>query len=193
MSGAASKICCFFQKCWLCWRQFLLKQRFKWLLRKYLWKYKCLDAFNIFASTLLPPKCPSTSSWNTYMYKKNFLGRPNFSLSPWIAFGLTTEILTESQHFPIIIDIKHGLGKTQGVTKRCRLSCPRIWAQMRGEGGSYGVSANENSFTHGAQKNFGDLTPYLTPPTSFANLFLSFRLRSGRVLHRSLLRSLSGE
>ncbi len=39
---------------------------------------------------------------------------------------------------------------------------PRILAQMRGEGGSCGVSANEYSCTHGAQINFGDLTPYLT-------------------------------
>jgi hypothetical protein len=33
---------------------------------------------------------------------------------------------------------------------------------MRGEGGSCGFSANEYSCTHGAQINFGDLTPYLT-------------------------------
>ncbi len=39
---------------------------------------------------------------------------------------------------------------------------PRIWAQMRGEGGSCGVSANEYSWAHGALINFGDLTPYLT-------------------------------
>jgi hypothetical protein len=33
---------------------------------------------------------------------------------------------------------------------------------MRGEGGSFGVSANENSCAdHGAQINFGDLPPYL--------------------------------
>jgi hypothetical protein len=32
---------------------------------------------------------------------------------------------------------------------------------MRG-GGSCGVSANEYSCTHGAQINFGDLTPYIT-------------------------------
>jgi hypothetical protein len=29
-------------------------------------------------------------------------------------------------------------------------------------GGGFGVSANEYSCTHGAQINFGDLTPYLT-------------------------------
>ncbi len=29
-------------------------------------------------------------------------------------------------------------------------------------GGGCGVSANEYSFAHGAQINFGDLTPYLT-------------------------------
>jgi len=32
---------------------------------------------------------------------------------------------------------------------------------MRG-GGGCGVSANANSCAHGAQMNFGDLTPYLT-------------------------------
>jgi hypothetical protein len=31
-----------------------------------------------------------------------------------------------------------------------------------GGGRSCGVSANEYSCTHGAQRNFGDLTPYLT-------------------------------
>jgi hypothetical protein len=38
----------------------------------------------------------------------------------------------------------------------------RIWAQMRGEEGSCGVSANEYSCAHGAQINFGDLSSYLT-------------------------------
>ncbi len=40
---------------------------------------------------------------------------------------------------------------------------PRIWAQMRGKGGGggSGVSANEYSCAHGAQINFGYLTPYL--------------------------------
>jgi hypothetical protein len=55
----------------------------------------------------------------------------------------------------------------QGATKRCRLSWltkrPNIWAQTQeGGGGCCGVSANEYSCTHGAQINFGDLTPYLT-------------------------------
>jgi hypothetical protein len=41
----------------------------------------------------------------------------------------------------------------QGVTKRCRLSLLTnsalvIRVQMRGEGGSCGVSANENSWSH---------------------------------------------
>jgi hypothetical protein len=31
-----------------------------------------------------------------------------------------------------------------------------------GRGGIAGVSADENSCAHGAQMNFGDLTPYLT-------------------------------
>jgi hypothetical protein len=38
---------------------------------------------------------------------------------------------------------------------------PRIWAQTRGSGGGGGL-ANEYSCAHGAQLNFGDLTPYLT-------------------------------
>jgi hypothetical protein len=37
---------------------------------------------------------------------------------------------------------------------------PRIWAQMRGD--REGISANECSCAHGAQINFGYLTPYLT-------------------------------
>ncbi len=37
-----------------------------------------------------------------------------------------------------------------------------MWAQMRREGGSCEVLANEYSCTHWAQINFGDLTPYLT-------------------------------
>ncbi len=41
----------------------------------------------------------------------------------------------------------------QGVTRRCRLSqltnsAPRIWSQLRGEGGGCSVSANENSYAH---------------------------------------------
>jgi hypothetical protein len=45
-----------------------------------------------------------------------------------------------------------------------------------GEGWSCGLSANENSCTHGAQINFGDLTPYLTydihqPPTTSEALY----------------------
>jgi hypothetical protein len=109
-------------------------------------KSLCLDALHIFASTLLPPKCPSTSSFQQLKHihvRKKFLGRPNFSLSPWIGFGLTTEILTDTQYFSTIIHIKHGLGETQGVTKSCRLSCPRIGAQMRGEEDSYGVSGSQ--------------------------------------------------
>ncbi len=41
---------------------------------------------------------------------------------------------------------------------------PRMWAQCGGIGGGEGcgASANEYSCTHGAQINFGDLTPYLT-------------------------------
>ncbi len=58
----------------------------------------------------------------------------------------------------------------QGVTKRCRLSWlpdsalvyePK-YGGMGGRGG-WGVSANECSCAHGAQINFRDLTPYLTP------------------------------
>ncbi len=55
------------------------------------------------------------------------------------------------------------ISHNQGVTKRCRLSwltnrrsC--IWAQMQGEGGRCGISANE----YRSQLDFRDLTPYLT-------------------------------
>ncbi len=57
----------------------------------------------------------------------------------------------------------------QGVTKRCRLSwtlggpiVPSYMSPNAGGGGSCGVSANECSWVHGAQINFGDLAPYLT-------------------------------
>ncbi len=55
----------------------------------------------------------------------------------------------------------------QGVTRRCRLPWPTNSAlvsmsQNGGRWGSCGVSANEYSCAHGAQINFGDLTPYLT-------------------------------
>ncbi len=58
----------------------------------------------------------------------------------------------------------------QGVTKRCRLylltnSALVIRVQMREEGGSCRVSANDTAVRitwRGAQINFGDLTPYLT-------------------------------
>jgi hypothetical protein len=47
---------------------------------------------------------------------------------------------------------------------------------MRGGGrGSCGVSANEFNCTHGAQINFGDLTPYLTyGPTWLERLTYTF-------------------
>ncbi len=55
----------------------------------------------------------------------------------------------------------------QGVTKRCRLSFLTNSAlvyepKCRGRREGCGVSANEHSCVHGAQKNFGDRTPYLT-------------------------------
>ncbi len=55
----------------------------------------------------------------------------------------------------------------QGVKKRCRLSFLTNSAlvyepKCRGRREGCGVSANEHSCVHGAQINFGDLTPYLT-------------------------------
>ncbi len=55
----------------------------------------------------------------------------------------------------------------QGVKKRCRLSwltkSAFLYEPKCGEKGSggYGVSATEYSCAHGAQINFGNLTPYL--------------------------------
>jgi hypothetical protein len=50
----------------------------------------------------------------------------------------------------------------QGVTQRCHLSwltnSALVYEPKRGVGGC-GVSANEYSCAHGAQINFGDLTP----------------------------------
>ncbi len=56
---------------------------------------------------------------------------------------------------------------TKGVTKRCRLSLLTNSAlvyvpKCGGRGRGCRVSANEYSCAHGAQINFGDLTPYLT-------------------------------
>jgi hypothetical protein len=52
-----------------------------------------------------------------------------------------------------------------GVTKRGRLSWltnnALVCERGVGGGGGYGVSANEYGCSHGAQVNFGDLTPYL--------------------------------
>ncbi len=50
-----------------------------------------------------------------------------------------------------------------------------------GGGGGCGVSANENSCTHGAQINFGDLNPYLTYDCQSSNNN-SFRFRLSRNL-----------
>ncbi len=57
---------------------------------------------------------------------------------------------------------RSGSAKSQGVTKRCRLSWQTNSAlvyktKFSGGGGSSGVSANEYTV---AQINFGDLTPY---------------------------------
>jgi hypothetical protein len=51
----------------------------------------------------------------------------------------------------------------QGVTKRCRLSWLTNSALVLAVyEPKCGVSANENSCTHGARIYTGDLTPYLT-------------------------------
>ncbi len=53
----------------------------------------------------------------------------------------------------------------QGVSKRCRLSWltnSALVYEPKCGGWICGVSANEYSCAHGAQINFGDLTPYLT-------------------------------
>jgi hypothetical protein len=54
----------------------------------------------------------------------------------------------------------------QGDTKRFRLSwltnSALVYEPKCGGGGDCWVSANEYSWAHGAQINFGDLTPYLT-------------------------------
>jgi hypothetical protein len=57
--------------------------------------------------------------------------------------------------------------KHRGVTKRCRLSLMTnsalVYKPKCGvEGGVAGVLAKEYGCPHGAQINFGDLTPYLT-------------------------------
>ena len=54
---------------------------------------------------------------------------------------------------------------TPEVTKRCRLSLATNSALLyepKNTSRSCGVLANEYSCAHGAQKNFGDQTPYLT-------------------------------
>ncbi len=59
---------------------------------------------------------------------------------------------------------------TQGVTRRCRLSCltnstPRFMSPNAGRGavaGSQPIGTALHITWHGAQINFGDLTPYLT-------------------------------
>jgi hypothetical protein len=55
--------------------------------------------------------------------------------------------------------------QNQGVTKICRLTnCALVYEPKWGE-------ANEYSYAHGAQVNFGDLTPYLTcEQTAWANV-----------------------
>jgi hypothetical protein len=77
----------------------------------------------------------------------------------------------------------HTPGSNQGVTKRCRLSWLtnsalvyeiKCWGRGGG-GGGCGISVNEYSSAHGAQINFGDITPYLTydsnPASSYTVVF----------------------
>jgi hypothetical protein len=72
--------------------------------------------------------------------------------------------------FSLFLFLTLGYVVAQGVIKRCRLSLLTnsalvIRVQMRGEGGSCEVSANEYSCARhvtGAQINFRDLPPYLT-------------------------------
>jgi hypothetical protein len=58
-----------------------------------------------------------------------------------------------------------GVPYNQGVTKSrlfWQTNSALVYEPKCGGEGGCGVSANEYSFTHGAQINFGDLTPYLT-------------------------------
>jgi hypothetical protein len=56
--------------------------------------------------------------------------------------------------------------RAEWVTKKCRLSwltnSALVYEPKSGGRGSCGVLANEYSCAHGAQINFGDLTPFLT-------------------------------
>jgi hypothetical protein len=58
-------------------------------------------------------------------------------------------------------------------------------------GGVCGVSASEYSCTHGAQRNFGDLTPYLTYVSSHAKESLTLYIyHSVLSLSHSLIKNL---
>ncbi len=56
-----------------------------------------------------------------------------------------------------------GAGGSQGDARLSKLTNSALVYELKCRGGGgVGVSANENSSAHGAQINFGDLTPYLT-------------------------------
>ncbi len=71
---------------------------------------------------------------------------------------LRVVLITACQSYP--------RGYNLSITKRCRLSWLTNSALVNepkcGGGRELRVSANEYSCAHGAQRNFGDLTPYLT-------------------------------
>ena len=78
------------------------------------------------------------------------------------------EGLREGQAYEWQVRAVNKASINQEVTKRCRLSWltniapPYMSPKSGGGGGGCGVSANEYICAHGAQINFGDLTPYLT-------------------------------
>jgi hypothetical protein len=75
---------------------------------------------------------------------------------------LCSSIEIEQQNYFFSEESVHDHASNAGGHKEMSSTlAPSYMSPNAGEG-VCGVSANENSCTHGAQINFGDLTPYLT-------------------------------
>jgi hypothetical protein len=90
-------------------------------------------------------------------------------------------LLSENERFGLVFVKTGSINSGTGVAKRRRLSwltnSAHVYESKCGrKGGRYGVSANEYSCTHGAQINFGDLTPYLKPMLKI-NVYFNFLSR----------------
>ncbi len=126
------------------------------------------------ACTHLMRRDKTTHSWNKELFskaKKFHVKKRVYKKLFSQRCGNNTDCLQRISHRNLRSDFFESIARNcwamcRGITKRCRLSwmtnSALVYEPKCGGGVGYGALANEHSCAHGAQINFGDLTPYLT-------------------------------